>query len=178
MKYAKWKRLQFHHLIICFFITWSSLSLPESWEGFSSAWTSPWSSRLRPLSWGNHVHIQCLWKSSCEKFRSGKTELRFWWNFAYFQLIFCRISAYDTPSAVFPPTCLQILPISSLFHLFSVYFLPKMVPHPCYKLNHDNLSAYFLPMFRSFSAYFPPNLPLILCWSCLAMEWHGTYANM
>ena len=54
--------------------------------------------------------------------------------FTYFPLIFHRFSADGTPSAVFPPTCLQITPISAYFCLFSTYFLP--------------ISAYFLPIFH------------------------------
>ena len=73
----------------------------------------------------------------------------FGWNFAYFPLIFsvfsiCRFSAH-------------------MFKEFAYFclFLPKMVPHPCYKLKHGTHLPFFcphvygfclfLPMFRSFS---------------------------
>ena len=69
--------------------------------------------------------------------------------------IFRLFSAYGTPSAVFPHTCLRNLPISA-------YFPPKMVPHPCYKLKHGTHLLFFRPhvygfcriplIFRLFSA--------------------------
>ena len=43
--------------------------------------------------------------------------------------------------------------------LFSAYFLPKMVPHPCYKLKHGTHWLFFRPhvyRFCLFSAHFPP----------------------
>ena len=72
--------------------------------------------------------------------------------------IFHSFSAYGNPSAIFPPTYLQNSPISAYFHLFSAYFLPKMVPHPCYKLKHGTHLLSFRPHvygFCLFSAYIP-----------------------
>ena len=116
---------------------------------------------------------------------SGKTERGdFGRNFAYFRLIFRWISAFGTPSAIFPPACLQIPPSSAFFCLFSAYFLPKMVPHPCYKLKHGTPSAVIppaclqvLPIFRLCSAHFLPNHPLIFCQSCLARCLHNWCLN-
>ena len=78
--------------------------------------------------------------------------------------IFRRFSADGTPSAVFPPTCLQITPISA-------YFPPKMLPHPCYNLKngtpcicHPPTCLLIPPIFRLCSA---PNLPLIFHRSCV-----------
>ena len=80
-------------------------------------------------------------------------------------------SAYGTPSAIFPPTCLRKLPISA-------NFLPKMVPRSYYKLKHNTHLLFFCPhvyrfclfstYIRSFSAYFPPHLLPIFRRSCLA----------
>ena len=46
-----------------------------------------------------------------------------------------------------------------IFHLFSAYLPPEMVPHPYYKLKHVTHLPFFRPHvygFRLFSAYFPP----------------------
>ena len=93
--------------------------------------------------------------------------------FTYFPLIFRRFSAYGTPSAVFPPTCLWIAPSSAYFRLFFAYFLPifrlwypiliinsSMLPICRFSAHMFTDSAYF----RLFSAYFPPIFRL----SCLA----------
>ena len=86
--------------------------------------------------------------------------------FTYFPLIFCRFSADGTPSAVFPPTCLQIMPISAYFCLFSAYFLPifRLKWYPILIINSSMLpichfsahmfmdSTYFPLIFRLFSA--------------------------
>ena len=45
-----------------------------------------------------------------------------------------------------------------LFPSFSTYFLPKMVPHPCYKLKHGTHLLFFRPHvcgFCLFSTYIP-----------------------
>ena len=87
-------------------------------------------------------------------------------NFAYFTLIFCLFSAYGTPSAVSPPTCLRNSPISAYFHLFPAYFPPKMEPPSCYKLKHGTHLLFFhLHVYGfclcSFFTYFPPSfLPI------------------
>ena len=83
--------------------------------------------------------------------------------FAYFPLIFRRFSANGTPSAIFLPTCLWIMPNSTyfppIFCLFFTYLLhSEMVPHPYYKLKHVTHLLFFCPhvygfrlIFRSFS---------------------------
>ena len=85
----------------------------------------------------------------------------------------------------FPANFLPTVPYPAFFcpHVYrfclflpvSTYFLPKMVPHPCYKLKHSTPSAVFpptclriLPIFCLCSAHFLPNLPLIFRWSYLA----------
>ena len=102
--------------------------------------------------------------------------------FTYFPLIFCRFSADGTPSAVFPPTCLRIMPISAYFRLFFTYFLPifclwypiliinsSMLPISCFSAHmFTDVYGYFPLIFRSFSAYFPPKIPPIFRRSCLA----------
>ena len=99
---------------------------------------------------------------------------------------FRRFSADGIPSPVFfnPHVyrfCL-FLPISVDF---PPIFCLKWYPHPCYKLKHGTPSPVFpttclqIPpifcpcMFCSFSAYFPPNLPLpnLFRRSCLAGTW-------
>ena len=95
----------------------------------------------------------------------GKTKRRFWVKFSP---IFHRFSAYGTPSAVFPPTCLRITPISTYFRLFSAYFclfftyfLPifclwypiliinsSMLPICRFSAHMFTDSAYFLLIFR------------------------------
>ena len=87
-------------------------------------------------------------------------------NFVYFPLIFSLFSAYGTPSDVFKPICLWNSLISAYFHLFSVYFLPIMVPHPCYKLKHGTHLLFFCPHvygFCLFSTHFPPISRLTFC---------------
>ena len=85
----------------------------------------------------------------------GKTKRRFWAKFHLF-------SAYGTPSAIFPPICLWNLPISA-------YFLPKMVPHPCYKLKHGPICCFSThkimdsAFFCLFSAHFLPIFCLTFC---------------
>ena len=77
----------------------------------------------------------------------------------------------------------RILPI---FRSFSTDFMPKMVPHPCYIYisvvlvqNMDRKTQAWYPICHfsahrfTDSAYFPPNLPLILRWSCLAGQLHS-----
>ena len=77
-------------------------------------------------------------------------------SFGYFPLIFNRFSADGTPSAVLPPTCLQISPISA-------YFCLKWYPILVYKLKHGAPSAFFLwtclrilPIFCLCSTHFLP----------------------
>ena len=96
--------------------------------------------------------------------------------------IFHLFSAFGTLSTIFLPTCLQNLPISVYFRLFSAYFPLKIVPHPCYKFKHGThllcfsphvygfciFSAYILLIFHLYSAHFPPNFLPIFRRSCLA----------
>ena len=70
-------------------------------------------------------------------------------------IIFRLFSAYGTPSAIFPHTCLRNSPIS-------VYFPPifhrKWYPHHCYKLKHLTHLLFFRQHvygFCLFSAYIP-----------------------
>ena len=96
-------------------------------------------------------------------------------NFSYFPLIFHLFSTYGTPSAVFKPKCLWNSPISAYFHLFSAYFLPIWYhifvinwSICCFSAHMFTVFAYFPPIFRSFSAYFLPDLLPIFRRSCLA----------
>ena len=72
-----------------------------------------------------------------------------------------------------------------LFPSISAYFLPEMVPHPCYKLKHGTQLLFFRPHvygFCLFSAYiplifrlFPPNLkahipPVLSCRGFLLLQ--------
>ena len=89
--------------------------------------------------------------------------------------IFRLFSAYGTPSAVFPHTCLRNSPISAYFlPIFSLKWYPILVinssmePICCFSTYMFTVSAYFPPIFRSFSAYFPPNLQPIFRRSSLA----------
>ena len=94
-------------------------------------------------------------------------------NFAYFPLIFRLFSVYGTTSTVFLPTCLWNLPISAYFPSKMVPHLVKnsnMVPICCFSAHMFRDSAYFPPIFHSFSAYFPPDRLPIFCRSCLAGE--------
>ena len=114
-----------------------------------------------------------LWWALIERSVSGmhypaRQSGNFGWNFTYFPLIFHLFSAYGTPSAVFKPTCLRNSPISA-------YFPPKWYPiHVinwsicCFSAHMFTVFAYFPPIFRSFSAYFPPDLLPIFRRSCLA----------
>ena len=74
-------------------------------------------------------------------------------------IIFHLFSAYGTPSAVFPPTCLWNLPISIYFPPISclkwypiLVINSSMLPICCFSIQMFTDSAYFLPIFCSFSA--------------------------
>ena len=80
-----------------------------------------------------------------------KTKRRFWVNFH----LFPPISVY------FPP----------IFHLkwYPIRVINSSVePICCFSAHMFTVSAYFPPIFLSFSAYFPPNLQPIFRRSCLA----------
>ena len=84
-------------------------------------------------------------------------------NFAYFTLIFRLFYSALLPHLPF------LSPHVYGIHLFppiSVYFLPKMVPHPCYKLKLETHLMLFCPhVYRLclFSADFPPIFLLTFC---------------
>ena len=86
--------------------------------------------------------------------------------------------------------------IPPIFSSFSTDFPPKIVPHPCYiyisavlvwniggktlawyPIRHisaqmfTDSACFFLPMFRSFSAYFPPNLQSLWAGPVLQGTW-------
>ena len=70
--------------------------------------------------------------------------------------------------------CLRNLPISAYFHLFSAYFPPKMVPHPCCKLKHGTHLLFFCPHvygFCLFSANFLPIFRLTFRPYCRVAGW-------
>ena len=96
-------------------------------------------------------------------------------NFAYFLLIFHLFYAYGTSSAVFKLTCLRNLPISIYFPpIFCLKWYPILVinssmePICCFSAHMFTDSAYFPPIFYSFSAHFPPNILPTVHRSCLA----------
>ena len=120
-----------------------------------------------------YVHHHFDGQIRLENFPPGKTKRRFWAKFrlfsAHFPLIFCLwypiccfSSHMNSPiSTYFPPIfCLKWYPI--------LVINSSIVPICCFSAHMFMDFAYFPPIFHSFSAYFPPNLPPIFRRSCLA----------
>ena len=107
----------------------------------------------------------------------SKTKRRFWAKFHLFSPYFLPI----VPHPLFFRThvygiCL-FLPISVYFPpIFCLKWYPILVinssmePICCFSAHMFMVSAYFPPIFHSFSTYFPPNLQPIFRRSCFARQ--------
>ena len=102
----------------------------------------------------------------------GKTKQRFWVQFRSFSAHFLPMVPHFSHFSAhmfteFAYFCL-LLPIFRLKWYPILVINSSMVPICCFSAYMFMDSAYFLPIFCSFSTYFPPNLLPIFCQSCLA----------